>query len=243
MQRRTEDRAEGQSVQGFDDVLDLMIHELRNPIAVVKGFASTFANNIEKMSPDQLVAGSRAMLRAADKLDSLLRTFADVRSLDTESIALHRTDVLLSRLVDETVLEQTLIVEDHTLELTIEDDVLLNVDEVRVRQILTNLITNAVKYSPRGTPIEIVASRDGEAVHICVRDHGDGIPASRTEDVFDKFSRISDDVSGTGIGLYISRGFARAHGGDLLLSDAGREGCTFTIVLPIHEAGSDDKPR
>ncbi len=245
--RTTQRRAADQAVaeRSLDDMLDLMVHELRNPIAVVKGFASTFTHSIEKLDREQLVTGAQALLRASDRLDALLNSFAEARSVETEDVPLHRTDILLSRLVSDTVEEQSVIAAGHSLSVTIHDDVLLHVDEVRIRQVLTNLISNAVKYSPARAPIEVTASRHGDKAHIRVKDHGTGIPAEQAEWIFHKFSRFAEGVAGTGLGLYIARGLARAHGGNLLLSDSNADGCTFLLELPIHESASsqDHQPR
>lgn len=243
IQRRAADQ--GIAERSFDEVLDLMVHELRNPIAVIKGFASTFVHSIDKLDREQVVNGAQALLRASNRLDALLNSFAEARSVDTEDLPLHRTDILLSRLVNDTVEEQSVIAAGHSLSVAIHDDVLLHVDEVRIRQVLTNLISNAVKYSPARAPIEVTASRHGDKAHICVRDCGDGIPTDKAESIFQKFSRFADGVAGTGLGLYIARGLARAHGGDLLLRDSSENGCTFLLMLPIHEdvTAEDHQPR
>jgi signal transduction histidine kinase len=244
IQRRAADQAIEDRV-ALDDMLDLMVHELRNPIAVIKGFASTFVHSIDKLDREQLVTGAQALLRASDRLEALLNSFAEARSVDTEVVALHRTDILLSRLVNDTVEEQSVISAGHPMSVTINDDVLLHVDEIRIRQVLTNLISNAVKYSPAKAPIEVTASRHGDKAHICVTDRGRGIPDHQTESIFHKFSRFADGVAGTGLGLYIARGLARAHGGDLILSETGENGCTFLLLLPIHDAApsEDHLPR
>lgn len=243
MARRLEDddwaepgpRSDSTETSDLDEVLDLMIHELRNPVAVLKGFASTLTTSIDQLDRDAILAGAAAITRGADRLDALLASMKDARSLDLEDVQLHLDDVLLSELVTEVVEDQRAIDRERTIEITIEDDAQLRVDPVRIRQILANLISNADKFSSKVHPIAVVASRHGDQAHICVKDQGGGIPKERLGQLFQRFSRLGRGGDGTGIGLYISRGLARAHGGELRLSENNNEGCTFLLELPIYE--------
>ncbi len=228
----TNGNGSGQEEPGLEEVLDLMIHELRNPIAVMKGFATTFENALDRMDPGAIEKGAVAIRRGVDKLDALLTSLKDARSLDLNELELDLRDVEVSALVNDTVKDQKLL-HDRAIEVFIEDDAFLNVDSVRVRQVLTNLISNAIKFSPRDEPVAIVVQVKDKEVHVCIRDHGDGIDPTLTDRLFQKFSRLTTDVNGTGIGLYISRGIARAHGGDVVLAENSPEGCTFLLKLPI----------
>lgn len=225
-----------QDEPALDEVLDLMIHELRNPIAVMKGFATTFENALDRMDRHAIEKGAIAIRRGVDKLDALLTSLNDARSLDHDELELDLRKVTVSALVNDTVKDQSLLVLDRPIDTTIENDIVLNVDSVRIRQVLTNLIGNAIKFSPPDTSVEVTVRVQGSEAHICIRDHGDGIDPSLTDRLFQKFSRLTSDVKGTGIGLYISRGIARAHGGDVVLAENGPEGCTFLLKLPLPEA-------
>lgn len=235
-------RAQGEAerrVAGLDEILDLVVHELRNPVAVMKGFATSIEGAADNMDPEAMKKAARAIHRSADRLDALLNSLSDVRSLDADSFRIDRKQVLLSSVVRNAVEGQTLIMQGHRVTTTIEDDVLLYVDPVRIGQVLTNLISNAMKFSPRHSLVEITASREDGEAHICVKDQGAGIPASRAHEIFDKFTRLNPTVNGSGIGLYISRGIARAHGGELELVESAR-GCTFLLRLPVYAEGQPD---
>lgn len=237
---RTELERADERVAGLDEILDLVIHELRNPVAVLKGFASSIGTAAEKMDPEAMKKAAKAIHRGADRLDALLSSLADVRSLDEGSLQIHPENVLLSEIVRGALEGQTLVTLDHRISVHIEDDVLLHADPVRIRQVLTNLISNAVKFSPRDSSVEITASREDDEAHICVKDEGPGIPVARADAVFDKFTRLNATVNGSGIGLYISRGIARAHGGELELAETDGRGCTFLLRLPIHGDAEKD---
>ena len=109
-------------------------------------------------------------------------------------------------------------------------------DRARLRQVLGNLIENAVKYSPEGGEVRVSAAAANGAVHIAVRDAGPGIPSEQQARIFEKFGRV--DVPGfskpgTGLGLFIARSIAEAHGGSLEVSSGADPGSTFTLTLPI----------
>ncbi|MQB01708.1 MAG: hypothetical protein GEU78_15710 [Actinobacteria bacterium] len=99
---------------------------------------------------------------------------------------------------------------------------------------LHNLITNAVRYPPGGSPIEVGMARSSSGVDVWVGDDGPGIPAERAQSVFSKFTSFDETATGAGLGLYIARTIARAHGGDVLLGRQPSGGARFTLRLPTH---------
>jgi signal transduction histidine kinase len=106
------------------------------------------------------------------------------------------------------------------------------VDPVRIRQVLTNLITNAVKFSPPRTPIDVTITQLHGTFELTVTDRGSGISDEQRPRLFTKFTRLSANTSGMGLGLYLSRGIARAHGGELRLARSSPDGSTFAVELP-----------
>ncbi|MGH2734540.1 MAG: sensor histidine kinase, partial [Actinomycetota bacterium] len=119
----------------------------------------------------------------------------------------------------------------------------VELDPVRVRQIVTNLVGNAVKFSPQGSRIDVTVRRSGDGASITVRDRGPGIPAARRDELFRKFSRLGAKGGGTGLGLYLSRGIALAHGGNLTVETRPGEGSAFTLILPGTPMGAGRAPR
>ena len=121
----------------------------------------------------------------------------------------------------------------HTVKVDVADELVVPLDPVRVRQLITNLVLNAAKYSPQNTLIDIAIRRDGSFAHVAVTDRGPGIPAGRSGELFRRFSRLGATGSGTGLGLYLSRGIALSHGGDLTCDSTPGKGSTFTLTLPL----------
>lgn len=214
-----------------EDMLSLLVHELRNPLAVVKGFAETIESSAEQLDRQALVNSARAMRRATGHLEELVESLGDVRSLFGDDVKLTLQQTRMSELIHEAVAELT-VVGDHAIEIDLQEDLRLEIDPVRIRQVLTNLIANSYKFSPVHSPIKLTLHREGQWAKICVIDHGPGIPTGREEEVFRKFIRLDTDVQGTGLGLYISRAIARAHGGDLTVVNED-PGCRFVLDLPV----------
>jgi signal transduction histidine kinase len=120
--------------------------------------------------------------------------------------------------------------------------VLVHADPFRLGQVIANLVSNALKYSPDGSPVEVTVVRDGEQAIISVRDQGEGIPLSEQARVFDRFHRVESGMTrrtgGTGLGLYIAKRLVEAMAGRLWLTSRPGEGSTFSFSLPLAEVGS-----
>ena len=221
----------------LDELLAHLTHELRTPIAVVQGFAATLRAAVASGDHDSVVRCAGAVERNVAVLGELVQSFADARVVDLGKLELDLATVDLIALVRE-MSDLEVVTQGHPLAVSVDvpetQPLLLSLDAVRVRQVVTNLVSNAAKFSPEGAPVDIgVAVRDGCA-ELSVRDRGPGIPASGDRVLFSKFGRLHDDIKGTGLGLYISRAIARAHGGDLVLGDQPPGGgACFVMRLPI----------
>lgn len=227
-------------LESLDETLSIIVHELKNPLAVMQGFATTLVNAAEAMDPDAVVRAARAVEKGAHRMEALLGSLRDATAFGGGQMDLLLTDVLVSDLVGDAIGDLQTISPEHQLVCSIEDDVLVRVDVVRIQQVLTNLLSNAVKFSPAQSKVDVSVSRDEDVVTICVVDDGPGIPPERVDELFRKFSRLGSQMKGTGLGLYLSRLIARAHGGDLELGETAGRGCEFLLRLPIHSSQTED---
>jgi hypothetical protein len=170
----------------------------------------------------------------ADRVTRLVTELLDISRLQTGRLQLHRQDVDLQALAASVLGKVTLEHPDLTATLDFPTGFpMAEADPDKVEQVLTNLIENAAKYaSPVGLVIE--ASVEGSQVRLAVHDHGDGIQAGDLSRVFEKFYQgTGGKPSGTGLGLWISRGLVEAHGGTLTATSVPGEGSTFAFTLPI----------
>ncbi len=213
-------------------------HELRSPLGTIIGASDLLAiDHAGELSADQrrqaemIGAAARHLLALAESVLDLSRIDAGVLEL-----AVERIDAVA--LADACADAASTAAADKGLELirVLPDTALpMTSDPVRLRQILTNLLDNAVKYTPSGTITLAVAEARPGTVTFSVRDTGPGIPCGEAEAVFEEFYRRADGRSvaaGAGLGLAIARGLAQALGGELALRSAEGEGCTFTLTLP-----------
>lgn len=217
--------------QAQEELVAMLVHELASPVTVIQGFAEMLssADHIEQA----LVRDAAdAITRGAKHLANLVTSFTDLRKLEVDALDLVLLPTDVVALVRDCVSDMVDGI-DHEPVVHAPDHLVVRLDPTRVRQVLINLLSNAAKFSPMGTPIEVTVSVKGDSFEIAVRDYGPGIPALKHAALFEKFGRLNAKVHGTGLGLYISRGIAQAHGGDLVLADGNSPGCTFALRLPL----------
>ncbi|HWE60300.1 MAG TPA: ATP-binding protein [Chloroflexota bacterium] len=232
--------------QERDEFVSRASHELKTPLTSATGLLQLARRRLARQEEDPLGLGP--MLETAQKqVDRLAVLVDDLRSvsqLRAGQLRLHRSDLDLRNLLEESARSLHATTEHHVLRLQQAPDALpIHGDATRLAQVLDNLISNAIKYSPDGGEVWLRSTReDGRAV-VEIQDRGIGIPAQDRGTLFEPFHRASnaDQAStGMGLGLYISRELARQHGGDLLLARTSAEGTTFRLVLPLIEAAPAD---
>lgn len=224
---KTESRPE----EDLGAVLSVVTHELRNQATVIEGMTSTILASLRDLPLDTIESALQSVVRNASQMHGLVDALADVRHVQTKDLPLLLKQTNVSELVTQTVRDISTLAAGHRIEVEATDDAWADVDTVRIRQILTNLISNAAKFSPDGMTIKVRVSADDGSIRIAVSDQGPGISSENAERLFKPFSRLNRDIPGTGLGLYISRGIAQAHGGDLELAESER-GATFVLSLP-----------
>jgi two-component system sensor histidine kinase KdpD len=211
----------------------MLAHDVRTPLAAVIGSVQT----LQQRGVD-LSAGQRGQLldvirREADRLAALLEEAFDTARIDTGTFTYAFADVSVADLVGEAVAAAN--ASGATGVVTNVQTALPSVDgdRHRLRQVLANLIENAVKFSPPGDPVVVGAALVDGRVQVSVTDHGEGIAPEHQKLIFEQFGQVPDTGRpGSGLGLYISRAIAEAHGGTLGVTSAPGEGATFTLTLP-----------
>ncbi len=216
-------------------------HELRTPLTIVQGYLELMGE-MEQASPDlRRDFISKARL-ACDELVLLQANIMDASRIQIDAASLHCADVPLKEICEFVLsLFEPLIIKDHRQVLVdFDESIQVWADESRLKQVLRNLVANALRYSPSHTPIEIVALDEPERdrVHISVIDHGPGIPLDKQEDIFERFVRLERDMHGTtrgsGLGLSITRQLVEAMHGSIWVESSGieGEGASFIFTLP-----------
>jgi signal transduction histidine kinase len=219
-----------------EQVVSALIHELSAPVTVIEGFIDLIDVPDDELDPEVYRRAVGAIRRNASHLRGLLTAFGDARRIDVNALDLRREPTDVSALVTDTAESLRGLVAPHPIVLAVAPTPLLDVDPVRVRQAVINLVQNAAKFSEAEQPVEISVSTVVDMVRIAITDHGRGVAAADRGRLFGKFVRLRRDTPGTGLGLYISRGIAQAHGGDIVLEASTPAGSRFALTLPI---GSD----
>ena len=217
-----------------DDLVAHIGHELRQPLAVLSAFVATLRASVENDDRALVELSLDAIERNTRVLDGLVSGFVDALELDAGRLTLDLQVLDVAVLAAELVDELAATVANHRLAFRGEPGALVLGDQVRLRQAVTNLVMNAEKFAPPATDIEVEVAVDGAAVELAVRDHGPGVPPAERERLFRKYARLPEHghVKGSGLGLYIVRGIAAAHGGQASVDDVAGGGARFVIRLP-----------
>lgn len=228
-------------VEARDESVAAMVHDLKTPLTAIMGFTQLLGD------PDGLTASTRrdhlarierAAVQLVEMIDGILDTASGEAGHDVR-----RDPVEVRQLVEDLVDLTGRMAErreEHTRPITLhceEDEVLLRVDPTALRSIVVNLLENAVKYSPPGSPIDVTIDRSPTEVQIHVRDRGEGIPGGEIETIFERFRQRQTDPAtepstGVGLGLYIVQSLVHAHGGRIDVDSREGEGSTFSVVFP-----------
>ncbi len=217
-------------------------HELRTPLASIRGYAELFRIGAAREGPDV----EKAMTRIEDesaRMGVLVEDLLALARLD-EVRDQHREPVDMAALAADAVDDARAVAPDREIELLGGGNgaVVLDGDPSQLRQVLANLVRNALTHTPAGTPIEVSVARAGGEARLEVRDHGPGLPSGDPADLFERFWRADPGRgrgrAGAGLGLSIVAAIVAAHGGRAEAADAPGGGARFTVTLPLHPPGA-----
>jgi two-component system sensor histidine kinase KdpD len=220
-----------------NSLLSSISHDLRTPLATIIGAASTLETDLDlnEASKQKLVG---AISEEAQRMSDLMAKILDMARLEAGEVVLNRQWHSPEEMVGSALRRLDKKLKSRQVKVTMADSfALVHVDAVLLQQVLVNLLDNAAKYSPPGSPIDITVETHGQGLSISVANTGEGIPKALQQKVFDKFFRICPESaqSGVGLGLSICRAIVGAHGGDIqAATDQGRT--VFQLHLPFLEA-------
>jgi two-component system OmpR family sensor kinase len=209
-------------------------HELRTPLASIRGYAELFRMGAAS-EPADVAKAMRRIEDEAARMGVLVEDLLTLARLDRLVDAPH-APVDLETLVRDTVDDARVTAPDRAIALDVQGPVTVSGDADQLRQVLANLVRNALVHTPAGTPVEVCAAADGDEVRLEVRDHGRGLPVTDPRELFERFWRAEAGrergKGGAGLGLAIVAGIVDAHGGRVEASDAPGGGAAFVVHLP-----------
>lgn len=227
-----------QAIRARDEFLSVAAHELKTPITTVRGSAQLLVRQLDRrgeLDPVRVRRGFERIDQQSGKLALLISQLLDVSRIEGGQLQLERQPTDLVRLVDEVAAAVQARTTDHTVTVYAPVKISAVVDPIRLEQVLTNLLDNAMKYGPRRGPIDVEVSRSAAStVRIAVTDRGPGIPPEHRERIFDRFHQVhvASHLSGMGLGLYVSREIVNLHGGQIRVEDSPGGGTRFVVTLP-----------
>jgi PAS domain S-box-containing protein len=220
-----------------NELISTVSHELRTPLASVYGAALTLERQgLSEETRSSLLA---VIVHESKRLEGIADSLLLASRIQEGELPVAIEAADLVRIARETVeAMRARLPEDRTIALTVDDPMpTVECDPEKLRQVLANLIDNAVRYSPKGGPVEVSVTHGGGLARCSVRDEGLGIPAEEHERIFERFYRLDPDlrhtITGTGLGLYISRELVRLMGGRIEVRSQLEQGSTFTVELPL----------
>ncbi len=217
--------------------ISVISHELKTPVALIKGYATTLAREDAHWDEETLREGLRVIEEESDRLNALIDNLLDASRIQAGVLKLELGDVNIPQLVRQVVERFSTQTDRHQFEVDFPDDFpIVLADEERLRQVLNNLISNAIKYSPNGGVIRIGGWADEEWVTVYVADQGIGIPPEEQGRLFERFYRVDSSLrrktQGAGLGLFLCKSLIEAHGGRIWLRSEPGKGSTFFFSLP-----------
>lgn len=220
-----------------DDFIGIVSHELKTPLTSIKAFAQLLEKNLKQSENEKGTFYLSKMTDQMERLTQLMASFVNVYKIQNGKLALHKKIFKIDELVTTTVQNFQYTTKSHKIEYDETSGLSVHADSERIAQVLINLISNAIKYSPQKKRIVVSSIKDKNNVVVSIQDFGLGIPLEEQGKIFDRFFRVKGKkekgISGLGLGLYISHEIVTQHKGKLWVESIEGKGSTFYVSLPI----------
>ncbi len=220
------------------NLLSTVSHELRTPLATIKGYSTMLLDYDRRLPEAEKREHLRSIDRATDRLTELIDHLLDMSRLEAGLLKLEKVPTNISKVIKEAAAEAEVRAPHHTIVANLRNRLpTVNMDAKRIRQVVDNILDNAIKYSEEGTKVVVQTQQVGSELLVSIADQGGGIPAEEMPSVFDRMYRIEQrltpEVGGVGLGLAICKGLVEAHGGRIWVESELGKGSTFYFTLPI----------
>jgi signal transduction histidine kinase len=238
LERRLGNATSESSARGTS--LSITMHELRRPLTILNSYGQLLSAGMLGALPETAMVAIEGITASTEMMVRMVNALAELARLEDpdDHLALEVMDAeeVVSEAIEHVAMEAKL--RESTITSESEHGLKLKGDRRRLILALTNLLGNAVKHGPMGSPIEVLAVREGDSVRFTVRDHGAGFPVADTGHLFDKYFRSVAErqrkVPGSGLGLYIVRTVAERHGGTVAARSEPGSGAEFDMTIPLH---------
>ncbi len=243
-QEREAHHAAEEAMAAREEMMGLVAHDLRSPLAAIAMRAALMRDTAD--SP-RMRQHAESIERVAARMEHLIRSMLDVTTIEAGKFTVRLTPVGVEDLLREMATTFDLLAASKQIRLErepCEPGLAICAERERVLQVLSNLVGNALKFTPQGGRVTLAAHREGAMVRFAVLDTGTGIPRDSLSHVFDRFwKRDTPEKKGTGLGLFIAKGIVEAHGGRIWVESELGRGTKFYFTVPLVERGAEEGPR
>ncbi len=222
-----------------NDFLPILVHELRSPLSVIRGAADLLIKSTDELSVAQIQTLLNQIKSSSSTLLTMVGSILDVSKMENGKFEINKTYGDINSVLKEecSYFDPLTKIKKLSIQCTVDENIPnFSFDTERIKQVLSNLISNAIKFSPEGSVITICSRKVGSDCRVEVSDLGVGIPENEKASLFQKFFQASNQdgvQKGTGLGLYISKGIVEAHGGSIWFENNIPQGSKFCFSIPI----------
>jgi signal transduction histidine kinase len=220
-----------------DEVLHVVSHELRGPLGVLVMAADVFGMDVRTgAAPAKQQAFADRVVRQAQRMLTIVDDLLDISRIDAGELRVAPIPGDLARVVREAIDRVTPSLQKHTIELRAPEALPAEIDIDRIEQVIANLLTNAIKYSPAGGLIRVTVEKQGDMANVSVTDTGIGIPETAVPRLFERYFRAPGSekaAKGIGLGLFVTKRLVEAHGGTVAVQTSVGKGSTFSFRVPL----------
>lgn len=220
-----------------DDFIGIVSHELKTPLTSIRMFAQLLERHHRQNKDKKGLFYLKKMTNQMERLTQLMASFVNVYKIQNGKLALHKQKFEINDLIASVVSDFQFTTRSHTVEHTGQLKKNVHADRERISQVLINLISNAIKYSPKSDKVVVSSAENEDQLTVSVQDFGLGIPKEEQDKIFDRFFRVKGkrekDISGLGLGLYISNEIIMQHKGRIWVESQEGKGSTFYFSLPL----------
>ncbi len=223
------------------EFISLASHQLRTPLSAIKTYSHMLVDGYMGPVTEPQKKSLKTIIGATNRMNDLISTLLNITRMESGSIKITLKNVNLEKLVDEVLQEVSWLAIDRTIKLESKNSGQasknLRTDPLILKEIITNLVTNGIKYTPEGGKVRITLQRRANRLIITVHDSGLGIPKYSQSQIFSKFFRaqnvVKQETTGTGLGLYLVKGLVDALGGNIWFNSQEGKGTKFFVSLPV----------
>jgi len=220
-----------------DDFIGIVSHELKTPLTSIKLFSQIMKKHLDQVKDEKAALYLSRMTNQIDRLEQLMASFEKVYKIQNGKLKLHKKNFDMDELINTVASDFQYTAKSHVIEHKTRSNSKVYADKDRITQVLVNLMSNAIKYSPAAKKVVVASASSPQKVIVSVQDFGMGIPNDEQDKVFQRFFRVKGkrekDISGLGLGLYISSEIVDQHKGKIWVDSNEGKGTTFYFSLPI----------